>query len=209
MPSKKSKRAHEFTRSQISALSIITLAIAVSTFALGYKAGASQMPSTESMSTPPPLLPQLDEQASLEELIRQIENADSDIRLKDYVFPEEMEAQKLPLGLSSSSELLDKTQISADKNENPPEPEITKLKLPSSGWSVQVGSFPSLEEAEESIAVLAEKNIEAYYVVALINNKNWYRVRVGGYNSKSLAEKGKSKLSTTLGGKDYIVRKAP
>ena len=121
----------------------------------------------------------------------------------------ELEAQKLPLGLSSSTELLDKTQIAADKNENPPEPEITKLKLPSSGWSVQVGSFPTLEEAEESIATLSEKNIEAYYVVALINNKNWYRVRVGGYNSKSLAVKGKTSLSNLIGGKDYIVRKVP
>ncbi|MEC7987841.1 MAG: SPOR domain-containing protein [Myxococcota bacterium] len=209
MPSKKSKRAHEFTRSQISALSIITLAIAVSTFALGYKAGAAQNPSQASEPVSPPLLPHLDEQASLEELIRQIENADSDIRLKDYVFPQEIEAQKLPLGLGSNSELLDKTQIRADENENPPEPEITKLKLPSSGWSVQVGSFPSLEEAEESIAMLSEKNIEAYYIVALINNKNWYRVRVGGYNSKSLAEKGKKNLSAQLGGNDYIIRKAP
>ena len=209
MPSKKSKRAHEFTRSQISALSIITLAIAVSTFALGYKAGATQNPSQEAHNASPPLLPHLDTQASLEELIRQIENADSDIKLKDYVFPQELEAQKLPLGLSSNTELLDKTQIEADKNENPPEPEITKLKLPSSGWSVQVGSFPSLEEAEESIATLSEKNIEAYYIVALINNKNWYRVRVGGYNSKSLAIKGKTTLSSLIGGKDYIVRKAP
>ena len=209
MPSKKSKRAHEFTHSQISALSLITLAIAVSTFALGYKAGATQNPSQDQSPTSPPLLPHLDEQASLEELIRQIENADSDIRLKDYVFPQELEAQKLPLGLSSSKELLDKTQISADKNEAPPEPEITKLNLPSSGWSVQVGSFPSLEEAEENISLLSDKSIEAYYVVALINNKNWYRVRVGGYNSKSLAEKGREKLSTLLGGKDYIVRKAP
>ena len=76
MPSKKSKRAHEFTRSQISALSIITLAIAVSTFALGYKAGATQNPSQEAHNSSPPLLPHLETQASLEELIRQIENAD-------------------------------------------------------------------------------------------------------------------------------------
>ena len=34
-----------------------------------------------------------------------------------------------------------------------------------------MGSFPSLEEAEEHIADLTEKGIEAYYVVALINNK--------------------------------------
>ena len=208
MLSKKSKRSHEFTRSQISALSLITLAIAVSTFALGYKAGAAQN-TTQNISQTTPLLPNIDEQASLEELIRQIENADNDIKLKDYVFPQELEAQKLPLGLSSNNELLDKTQIAAEALGNPPEPEITKLKLPNSGWSVQVGSFPNLEDAEESIALLEEKGIEAYYVIALINNQNWYRVRVGGYNSKSLAEKGKHQLSAQLGGKDYIVRKAP
>jgi hypothetical protein len=202
----KKHQKHEFSRSQISAISLITLALVVCTFALGYKAGASQ--PTVSMGNQTSFLPNADEHASLEELIRQIETTDA-IPAKDYIFHEELDTQRLPLGLTTDAQYLEQTTLHSDHNLNPPEPEITKLNVPSSGWSIQVGSFPTLDEAEEYIAELSEKNINAYYVVALIDNQNWYRVRIGGYNSKSLAEKSLSSLSTQLGGKDFLVQKAP
>ena len=154
------------------------------------------------------LLPNSDEQASLEELIRQIEIA-STLPAKDYIFHEELETQRLPLGLSTDEQLFEKTTLVSEKNLDPPKPELTKLNLPTSGWSIQVGSFPSLEEAEDLIADLSEKELDSYYVVALINGENWYRVRVGGYNSRALAEKAKVSLSKRLGGTDYLVQKAP
>ena len=200
------KQTHEFTRSQLFAISLTTLALLTSTFALGYKAGAMQINTIE--SSPSQFLPNFEEQASLEELIRQIESNDH-IPAKDYIFHEELEAQSFPLGLTSSNASLEKTKLLSQKHLDPKEPEITKITLPTSGWSVQVGSFPTLEEAEDLIADLAEKELEAYYVVALINNQNWYRVRIGGYNSKSIAQKAKSSLQSKLGGKDYLIQKAP
>ena len=203
----KKNQTHEITRSQISAIGLITLALVICTFALGYKTGIAQSKPT-SISQNQSLLPYADEQASLEELIRQIESS-STLPAKDYIFHEELEAQKLPLGMSSDAQLLEKTMVTSDKNLDPPTPEITKLNLPTSGWSIQIGSFPSLEEAEDLIADVAEKELEAYYVVALINGENWYRVRIGGYNSRSLAEKAKQSLGSQLGGTDYLVQKAP
>ena len=203
----KKNQTHEITRSQISAIGLITLALVICTFALGYKTGIAQTKSN-SINPKQNLLPYADEQASLEELIRQIESS-STLPAKDYIFHEELEAQRLPLGLSTDDQIFEKTTIKSDKNLNPPTPDITKLNLPTSGWAIQIGSFPSLDEAEELIAYLAEKELESYYVVALINGKNWYRVRIGGYNSRALAEKAKSSLSTRLGGTDYLVQKAP
>ena len=203
----KKNQTHEITRSQISAIGLITLALVICTFALGYKTGIAQS-KPSSINPNQSLIPYADEQASLEELIRQIESSRT-LPAKDYIFHEELEAQKLPLGLSSDAQFFEKTTISSDKNLNPPTPEITKLNLPTSGWSIQIGSFPSLEEAEDLIADLAEKELDAYYVVALINGDNWYRVRIGGYNSRSLAEKAKKSLSSQLGGTDYLVQKAP
>ena len=204
MPKKNQK--HEFSRSQIFAIGVITLALVVCTFALGYKAGSTKPAIAANHTTS--ILPNPDEHASLEELIREIESTNA-IPAKDYIFHEELETQRLPLGMNTDAQYLEKTTLTSDHNLNPPKPELTKLKVPTSGWSIQVGSFPSLEEAEEHIADLTEKNVEAYYVVALINNQNWYRVRVGGYNSRAIAEKSLSSLSAQLGGKDFIVQKAP
>lgn len=204
MPKKNQK--HEFSRSQIFAIGLITLALVICTFALGYKAGASK--PAIAMNTSTSILPNIDEHASLEELIRQIESTNT-MPAKDYIFHEELETQRLPLGLNTDAQYLEKTTLHSDHNINPPEPEITKLKVPSSGWSIQVGSFPTLDEAEEYISELTEKELDAYYVVALVNNQNWYRVRIGGYNSRSIAEKSRTSLSTRLGGKDFLVQKAP
>jgi hypothetical protein len=204
MPKKNQK--HEFTRSQISAIALITLALVVCTFALGYKAGASQ--SSVSITSGQSLLPNTDEHASLEELIRQIESSNT-LPAKDYIFHEELDTQRLPLGLRTDEQFLEQTKLTSDHTLNPPEPEITKLNIPTSGWSIQVGSFPTLDEAEEYIATLTEKELDSYYVIALINNQNWYRVRIGGFNSKSLAEKARTSLSAKLGGKDFLVQKAP
>ena len=203
----KKNPTHEITRSQISAIGLITLALVICTFALGYKTGIAQSKS-DPTNLPQKLLPNSDEQASLEELIRQIEIA-STLPAKDYIFHEELETQRLPLGLSTDEQLFEKTTLVSEKNLDPPKPELTKLNLPTSGWSIQVGSFPSLEEAEDLIADLSEKELDSYYVVALINGENWYRVRVGGYNSRALAEKAKVSLSKRLGGTDYLVQKAP
>lgn len=204
MPKKNQK--HEFSRSQILAIGVITLALVVCTFALGYKAGSSK--SAIAAPKASSILPNPDEHASLEELIRQIESSNT-IPARDYIFHEELETQRLPLGMNTDAQYLEQTTLHSDHNLNPPEPEITKLKVPSSGWSIQVGSFPTLEEAEEYIADLTEKGLEAYYVVALVHSQNWYRVRIGGYNSRSIAEKSLSKLSSQLGGKDFLVQKAP
>lgn len=202
----KKKQTHEFTQSQLFAIALTTFALVMSTFALGYKAGAMQIET--STSSPSQFLPNFDEQATLEELIRQIETNDH-IPAKDYIFHEELETQQLPLGLSSNKDTLDKTKLLAQKHLDPKEPELTKIIVPTSGWSIQVGSYPSLEEAEDMIADLAEKELEAYYVVAMINGQNWYRVRVGGYNSKAIAQKSKPSLQTRLGGKDFLIQKAP
>ncbi len=196
------------TRSHIFAISITTLSIAVLTFALGYKTGLSRAaPPPEIVS--PPLLPNTEQQDTLEELLRQIEKTHEDSRSTDYLFPDEIDAPKLPM--PEEEKIVEKTvsEIRPASDNAPANPKLSDIDVPNDGWAVQISSFPSEAEAQKTITSLKKKELAAYFVVANIEGKNWYRVRIGGYRTKEMAHKGRNELSVLLGGKDYIISKAP
>jgi cell division septation protein DedD len=63
-------------------------------------------------------------------------------------------------------------------------------------FTIQVGSFPKKEEAEQVASRLVSHGHEAYVVMADIANKGtWYRVRVGHYKDRQAAQGDAEKLA--------------
>lgn len=205
----KRKEQIYITRSHIFAIGITTLSIAILTFALGYKTGVSEAAPKE-VEVAPPLLPNVEDQDTLEELIRQIEKShEEDIASNDYFFPDEVEAQKLPVPPENISDELPATEIRQAADPTPATLPIATIQPPTSGWAVQVSSFPDQTEAKQYITQLQNQGLMPYYVVAEIKGKIWYRVRIGGYATESLAAKGKDELETQLQDSGFIISKAP
>ncbi|TBR15626.1 outer membrane protein assembly factor BamD [bacterium] len=85
------------------------------------------------------------------------------------------------------------------KSEYPLSPEL-KLKgemtLPEAVvYTVQVGSFSSIQNAKNLVGELKAKGYQGYYEGATLNNRSTYRVRVGKLKTLSEAENLKVKLS--------------
>lgn len=60
---------------------------------------------------------------------------------------------------------------------------------PEGKYTIQVGSFPSLSEASEELSALENKGVEPFMRHTLIRGKGeWYRIYLGGYDSKKQAE---------------------
>ena len=192
------------TRQHLISLSFTTLGIAVLTFALGYKVGYSQDVSTEN-SESVLLLPDIQKQQTLESLLRQIERTEKKQENLDFSFPDE-DAQAIAVQIqdvqAQPSELV-------DPEEEIQKPRFSEQEIPSSGWSVQVASYTTLEEAQDQIKELQASGHQAYYIIGLVNGENWYRVRVGGFATKNSAESGKKSLERTLSEAGFIVSKAP
>ena len=197
------------TKSHLFALSITTLGISILTFSLGYKVGLTQAAPVPEVRTPP-LLPAADQQDTLEELLRQIEKAQENAEATDYLFPDENKEAALPVPTQEKEEEEEGSASNVRQGKEEPEtPEFTEQTLPGSGWAVQVGSYPSLSEAQERISALQESDLEAYYIVAAVNDQNWYRVRVGGFRTKEAADKGRQTLGNQLDESDFLIYKAP
>jgi len=187
-------------------LSFTTLSLGLLTFAIGYKMGTSQAAVEE--HTPITLLPETSSQDTLEALLREIERKEENKEAPDYSFPDENRPQPIVKSSLDQNSELATTQLRQGE-ELPPKPQFSEQELPTSGWSVQIGSYKTLEEAQEKIMMLQKQNLSAYYVIAMIRGKNWYRVRVGGFTTQKIAEDGKKALERKLSEKGYITAKAP
>jgi len=98
-----------------------------------------------------------------------------------------------------------------EEEEEAPEPEALPdiQDLPTTGWAIQVYSFPSALEAEAKVADLESKGFRAYRVAALVGGDTWHRVRLGPYDTQQLARKELPRLSSELGVADPLVTRAP
>jgi cell division protein FtsN len=72
------------------------------------------------------------------------------------------------------------------------EEKLGKAKLHS--YSLQAGSFRNLADADKRKAQLALLGIEARIETALVNGKQWNRVKIGPYSSMSRVDKVRSQL---------------
>lgn len=55
-------------------------------------------------------------------------------------------------------------------------------------WAVQVNAYPEEGRAQKLVERLKEKGYDAYVVTANIKGKDWYRVRVGRFGTRSQAK---------------------
>ena len=64
-------------------------------------------------------------------------------------------------------------------------------------YTIQVASWPTLEQARNDQISLREKGYDAYTEQYYIKSKDqlWWRVRVGNFSDKEIAIKIKNKLS--------------
>lgn len=169
------------TRSHLLAIALTTLCIALLSFFLGMRAGRSMAGGGAAVG-PPPLVADAARQEQLETLLRKVPGQGG-----DFSFPKD-----LPADIPPGSEVLAPTG-----------------DVPTEGWAVQVGSFPTADEADARVAELAQKGLKAYRVAAMADGKRWFRVRVGGYANEAEANKAIPDLRALGGAEPLETTAAP
>lgn len=76
-----------------------------------------------------------------------------------------------------------------------------------SAYTVQVASYPNLNEAKTHASELVKKGFPAYPVEANVKGKTWYRVSVGSFKSMNEAGKYRSQLMKQANVTSAIVQK--
>ena len=82
----------------------------------------------------------------------------------------------------------------------------TKETITKNSYTIQVASWPSIEQASKHQSELSALGYDAYIQEFYMKNKNqkWWRVRVGHFTDKAKAEEIKTKLSKKTGTKLWI-----
>lgn len=93
--------------------------------------------------------------------------------------------------------------------EAPAAPTVELREAPKDGFGVQLGAFPSREEAvafvDENAAFLSDRRV--YLQETEVKDKGtWYRVRLGRFGSKSVARVAKRNLPNALKKVSIVVR---
>lgn len=124
----------------------------------------------------------------------------------DYTYPEILtgaagdKAIKVkPSGLTSEEFEKQKraTPVAVNKEEKPAEK--TK-EQPKGKFSIQVGSYQSVEEANSVVSRWKEKGYSTFLSIGQIPEKGtWYRVRIGGFPTREEAETFLDKFKTKEG----------
>lgn len=206
----RSNRQIWITRGHLAALAISTASLAMLTFFLGVRVGRGTVPSTQDLAVQATLLPNADSQASLELLLREVELAQASLDptgqpQTDVEYTELLRtsatatpaAASLPTGTVS---------IAANDTSHPRPPTFTP---PESGWSVQVSSTPLVAAADQQVAGLIAAGHRAYRVDALVDGQNWYRVRVGGFDTRDEADAARRILAVQTSTPDLALAEAP
>ena len=201
----------QLTRSHLGALAVMTIAIAVLAFFLGFRLGRSTAPPVTVDGGPVPLVPDAAGQKDLEALLREVEDAREEA---GFAFPEALTGDgEEVVGPEDAVVSNDgPVQIDAPEDDAPeaPESEAITGEVPTDGWSVQISSHADPAEAEARVEALKESKLRAYRVAALVDGETWYRVRVGAYPTQEKASEAALTLRETLGGDaELIVSKAP
>ena len=74
---------------------------------------------------------------------------------------------------------------------------VTAKKAAYKSWAVHIASYVSREEAEAMAKRLKQDRYNAYITEFNMKGKHWYRVRIGFYSSKQVADEVGKKLSSS------------
>lgn len=97
-------------------------------------------------------------------------------------------------------------QDAADRK-NATDASVIKIKSAENGrYSLQIGSYPKLDEATRSVERWKSKGYPAFLMIADIPDRGrWYRVRIGGFNSRDDAAKYLGDFSSKEGVEALVV----
>ncbi|MDP6946485.1 MAG: SPOR domain-containing protein [Myxococcota bacterium] len=174
------------TRGHLMALGTATFFIAVLAFFIGIQVGRSQTEAPE-VRADAALVPDGDRQDALEALLREVEAAQNDG--PELAFNEtlaENNAPEPPVEAPAADPAA--TEVPPADAPPPPPPVPKDAPMPKGGWAIQVASYDTVADADTRVQQLKSRGLSGYRVGALIRGKQWYRVRIGGYNSKAEAE---------------------
>jgi cell division protein FtsN len=195
------------TKMHVAALSLTTVFLSLLTGAIGYQAGKKSVPVSEN-DTQLNFLPNIEQQATLEALLHEIDQAQNQGADSDYLFPDELLTEEpLPIPEDPISES-EATNVLPTQEEIEI-PILPTEKLPTSGWSIQVGSYPNSEEAVSKAESMKASYASVYTVTASLEGETWYRVRIAGYPTKAAALEGKRQMESQNQEFDYLVFKSP
>lgn len=197
------------TKSHLFALGTSTILVVLISFFLGFRAGAAQH-APSSSNEPPQLLPDADQQNTLEELLRQIEQAQQERPERTFQFPSELpnnDSRPVP---ELPKEVREPTQLPATNAAPQPKVDTEECSAVVKGWFVQVHAFQKVEDAIAHTDTLSEKlDVGVHCYTAMVNDTIWYRVRVGPYESESIASTKLILLETLLDDEGFIVTEVP
>ncbi|MBI2606300.1 MAG: SPOR domain-containing protein [Deltaproteobacteria bacterium] len=101
----------------------------------------------------------------------------------------------------------EKLNAETKKTESPKSEKKTE-KAAAGKYTLQIGSYRTLKEATEQVGELKKKGLDAFYVEAQIPGKGtWYRVGVGVFANKDMAEKTAARWKTARALPPHIVQK--
>lgn len=207
-PIQRSREQIYITKSHLFALGTSTLLVVGISFFVGFRAGAAQF-EVDPNPNMAQVLPEADQQATLEALLRQIESAQQERPERAFQFPSELPSNE-PRAIPEAppKEIAPSTQAHNIPEPLPSAPEGCEAS--ESGWFVQVRAHDNITEALEQTAALNERlDVGVHCFTALVDDTTWYRVRVGPYDSENLASSKKELIETLLGESGFIVSKAP
>lgn len=80
-------------------------------------------------------------------------------------------------------------------------------QAPAGRFTLQIGSYPAFEEARDQADSLEALGLKPHMRKAEVNGKTWYRLYVGGFNAKDVAEKSGARYVSQRMIDTYIVAK--
>ncbi len=194
------------TRGHLMALGTATFFIALLAFFIGIQVGRTQSEPLPADSHAA-LVPDADRQDALEALLREVESAQREA--PQLAFNQTLAQENAPEPpVEALEEAPTKTVIVAQDAPPPPPPAPKNAPMPESGWSIQVASYDTVRDADARVGQLKARGFQAYRVGALIKGRQWYRVRIGAFDSKASAETTRLQLQSKLGG-GLLLAEAP
>jgi DedD protein len=194
------------TRGHLMALGTATFFIALLAFFIGIQVGRSQSEAPAAISDAA-LVPDADRQDALEALLLEVESAQEEA--PQLAFNETLAQDNAPQPpVEAPPETPITTKIAPENPPTPPPPAPKDAPMPKSGWSIQVASYDTVADADARVKQLKARGLTAYRVGALIRGRQWYRVRIGGFEDKAAAETSRLKLQGELGG-GLLLAEAP
>lgn len=206
----RSDRQIWITRGHLAALAVTTASIALLTFLVGVQVGQRAAPEVAAPAPSTGVLPDAPAQASLELLLREVELAQASVDPTGQ--PQVALSFPRVLGDGATAAPAPAARPLATVSVAPRAGEAPKAptsRPPVDGWSVQVASHPTRADADAQLSQLHEQGFAAYRVAALVDGQTWYRVRIGGYETRVEAAKARLLLSRQLKAPDLVLAESP